>query len=456
MKLNKISTKFFYPLMVACLIGTTPFSSFAQNGEPTSFTVSQAIEYAIKNNVNILNADLDIQISQARINELIGVGLPQVNGSADINNFLEIPTQFVPGEFFDGEPGTFAPVQFGQKYSSSAGISATQLLFDGTYLVGLQASKTYVELAKKNAAQTKIETAVNVSKAYYFVLVAQERFKQLESDLIRLDKLKSDTRALFDNGFVEKIDYDRIELNYNLLESARNQTKRMVDNSYLILKFQMGVDLKTPIALSETIQDLNVDPSIMTKDSIPVSSRNEYAILETQYKLAGLDLKRYRASRMPSLGLFGSLSANASRNEFNIFDPDYKWYPTAVVGVSLSVPIFRGFVISSQAKQARLTQYKVENAFLLLEQSINLEYRNTLTSLQNNIDKLETQKKNRELAREISRVSKIKYDQGVGSNLEVIDAESSLREAETNYFTALLEAIISKIDLDKAAGLIKY
>lgn len=428
----------------------------AQTPAGSGFTVQQAIEYALKNETNVKNAQIETQIAQAKINELIGVGLPQVKGSADINKFIEIPTSFVPGEFFGDEPGTYAPVQFGQNYSASAGLSASQLLFDGSYLVGLQASRTYADLSRKGLQQSKIDVAVNVSKAYYFVLVAEERFKQLESDIQRIAKLKSDTKALFDNGFVEKIDYDRVELNYNLLESARNQTKRVVENSYLLLKFQMGMDLKTPITLTEKIDDVMPDIAVINTDSVQVSSRIEYSILETQHRLTELDVKKNQFSRLPSLVLFGNVSANASRNEFNIFNTDYKWYPTAIIGASLSVPIFGGFQKYAQTKQAKLAQLKVENAFYALEQGIKLEFNNAVTGLKNNIDNLETQKKNRELAREIARVSKIKYDQGVGSNLEVVDAETSLREAEANYYTALLETIISKIELDKASGTIKY
>ena len=428
----------------------------AQTPAGSGFTVQQAIEYALKNETNVKNAQIETQIAQAKINELIGVGLPQVKGTADINKFIEIPTSFVPGEFFGGEPGTYAPVQFGQNYSASAGLSASQLLFDGSYLVGLQASRTYADLSRKGLQQSKIDVAVNVSKAYYFVLVAEERFKQLESDIQRIAKLKSDTKALFDNGFVEKIDYDRVELNYNLLESARNQTKRVAENSYLLLKFQMGMDLKTPITLTEKIDDVMPDIAVINTDSVQVSSRIEYSILETQHRLTELDVKKNQFSRLPSLVLFGNVSANASRNEFNIFNTDYKWYPTAIIGASLSVPIFGGFTKYAQTKQARLSQLKVENAFYALEQGIKLEFNNAVTGLKNNIDNLETQKKNRELAREIARVSKIKYDQGVGSNLEVVDAETSLREAEANYYTALLETIISKIELDKASGTIKY
>lgn len=432
------------------------YNGSAQTPAGSGFTVQQAIEYALKNETNVKNAQIETQIAQAKINELIGVGLPQVKGTADINKFIEIPTSFVPGEFFGGEPGTYAPVQFGQNYSASAGLSASQLLFDGSYLVGLQASRTYADLSRKGLQQSKIDVAVNVSKAYYFVLVAEERFKQLENDIQRIAKLKSDTKALFDNGFVEKIDYDRVELNYNLLESARNQTKRVVENSYLLLKFQMGMDLKTPISLTEKIDDVMPDIAVINTDSVQVTSRIEYSILETQHRLTELDVKKNQFSRLPSLVLFGNVSANASRNEFNIFNTDYKWYPTAIIGASLSVPIFGGFTKYVQTKQARLAQLKVENAFYALEQGIKLEFNNAVTGLKNNIDNLETQKKNRELAREIARVSKIKYDQGVGSNLEVVDAETSLREAEANYYTALLETIISKIELDKASGTIKY
>ncbi len=456
MKSYKIIFKNLRYSYVICFVLIGSFPALAQDAAPLSFTSQQAIEYAIKNNVNIINADLETEISQARVNELIGVGLPQVKGNIDVNDYLEIPTQFVPGEFFNGEPGTYAPVKFGQQYTASAGITATQLLFDGSYIVGLQASKTYVELSRKSSSQTKIEVAANVNKAYYFVLVAEERLKQLNNDLERLAKLKDDTKALYDNGFVEKIDYDRIELSYNLVENSKNQTVRLVENSYNILKFQMGLNQKTDITLTEKIADVSVTATPLEKDSVTVANRIEYSILETQYKLASLDLKRYNATRLPSIGLFGTYSTNASRDEFNFIDSDYKWYPTSIIGGSLSIPIFTGFTINSQAKQARLKQTQVKNSFYLLEQNINLEYENAKTTLQNNILKLEIQEKNRDLAREITRVSKIKYDQGVGSNLEVIDAEASLREAETGYYTALLETIISKIDLDKAAGLIKY
>ncbi|MDQ3050521.1 MAG: TolC family protein [Bacteroidota bacterium] len=456
MKTHAIAKTVYQNLLIVAFSIFSPAMLIAQTTAGSEFSLQQAIDYALKNQVDIKNAQLDAEIARARTNELIAVGLPQVNGTADMNKYLEIPTQFVPAEFFNGEPGTFAPVQFGQPYTASAGINASQLLFDGTYLVGLKAAKTYVELARKGLTSTRIETAVNVSKAYYYVLVTKERAKQLTVDLSRLGKLRDDTKALFDNGFVEKIDADRIALSYNLVESALSQTQRLVTNSYNLLKFQMGMDINTPITLTENIASVNFDTAVTPTDSVNIKSRIEYSILETQHELAGYDLKRYKTARWPSLRAFGNLSTNASRNEFNFFESGYKWYPSSIIGISLSVPIFGGYKIGFQVKQAELNRQKVENSFYTLEQGIKLEHENAMNTFQSNIDQLKTEDKNRNLAREIARISKIKYDQGVGSNLEVIDAESSLRDAEANYYVALLETIISKIDLDKALGNYKY
>jgi outer membrane protein len=443
-----------FVLLILCAAFTS--ATFAQSGSAQPFTLQQAVEFALKNHLNIKNGEIDVEIAKARINELVGVGLPQVTGNAEINKYIELQTQFIPAEFFGGEPGTYAPVQFGQDYSATAGISASQLLFDGSYLIGLKATKIYAELSKKLLTQSKIDVAANVSKAYYYVLVARERLTQLEADLERLNKLKSDTRAMLDNGFIEKIDYDRVELSYNLLESARNQTRRMADNSYNLLRFQMGMSLKSEIELTEKIQDVNLESALVSAEPVDWKSRIEYDVMQTRYVLTGLDHKRYKSLRYPSLVLFGGLSANASRDDFTIFDPGYKWYPSSLVGVSLTMPIFGGFQKSAQVKQAYLTNKKIENALFTLEQSITLEHQSAITNLQNSLDRLQTQTKNRELARDIARVSKIKYDQGVGSNLEVIDAETSLREAESNYYTSLLEAIVAKIDVDKASGKLKY
>ncbi|MFM2155675.1 MAG: hypothetical protein RL516_424 [Bacteroidota bacterium] len=421
----------------------------------SSFSLKQAIEFAMNNQPNVKNALLDEAIAKKKVDEITGIGTPQINASADINKFIEIPTSFVPAEFFGGNAGEFFGVQFGQPYTASAGVTATQLLFDGSYLVGLQASKTYMELSRKATVQTKTETAVNVSKAYYGALVADARLLIIDANIERVTKLFSDTKALNDNGLVEKIDVDRLELSLNNLKVEKEKVERFKLLSYALLKFQMGYNNANALTLTDKL-----DESILAVTALPDSAdytkRPEYGLINVQRQLQALDLKRIKAGYLPSLVAFGNASTNASRNDFNIFNTDYRWFPSVIAGLKLNVPIWDGLQRKSQIAQSKLTLQKVDNSMTLMKNGFALDYENAKTSYQNNLASLKIVKKNQTLANEISRVSKIKYESGVGSSLELIDAESSVKEADANYFNTLYETIISKIDLDKSTGTITF
>lgn len=444
--------KFFFKKILFLRILFFATHAEAQQGGSYSFTLQQAVDYGYANQATTKNSAIDTEIAQKRINELIGVGLPQISGSAEINKFIEIPTSFVPAEFFGGNPGEYFPVKFGQPYSSSIGLSASQLVFDGSYLVGLQASKTYAELSRKNLQQSRIETAAVISKAYYNVLVMNERVALLNANVERVGKLKSDTKAMYDNGFVEKIDNDRIELTYNNIVIEKQKAERFAATALNLLKFQMGMTLDSQLELADKLETNVFDENIPADENIDASKRIEYGILQTQKHLQELDLKRHRFEYLPSLVAFGSLSANASRNEFDFFDTDRRWFPTAIVGAKLSVPIFDGLQKAARISQAKLTLKKIDNGFNSLEQGIKLETQNSKNQLLSSAESLKLQRKNRELAQEVARVSKIKYDQGIGSNLEVVNAETLLKESETNYYGALYDALIAKIDYAKATG----
>jgi outer membrane protein TolC len=421
----------------------------------SSFSLKQAIEFAMINQPNVKNAQLDESIAKNKVEEIIGIGTPQINASADINKFIEIPTSFVPAEFFGGRSGEFFAVQFGQLYTASAGITATQLLFDGSYIVGLQASKTYMELSRKSTIQTKTETAVNVSKAYYGALVADASLLIIDANIERVKKLYNDTKALNDNGLVEKIDVDRLELAINNLKVEKEKVERFKLLSYALLKFQMGFANSKALTLTDKL-DESVLVVTNLADSIDYTKRPEYGVVNIQRQLQALDLKRMKAGYLPSLVAFGTASANASRNDFNIFNTDYRWFPTVIAGLRLNVPIWDGLQRKSQISQSKLTLEKVDNAMRLMKNGFALDYENAKATYSNNLSSLKIVKKNQDLAKEISRVSKIKYESGIGSSLEVIDAESSVKEADANYFNTLYETIISKIDLDKSTGTITF
>ncbi len=439
---------------ISCLSVGTVSVLFAQDTSNVhSFSLQQAIEYAYQNQSAVLNAVLDERIAKKKINEITGMGLPQINASFDLKDFLELPTQLIPAEFFGGLPGTYMPIQFGTQYNATAGFEASQLIFNSSYLVGLQASKTFQGLSRKNVKRTKIETAVAVSKAYYTVLVNKKRLELLEANVTRLQKILDDTKVLYDNGFVEKIDLDRLTVNYNNLLTEKGKIQKLMKIGNNLLKFQMGMDINTGLILTDDLENIDLQTEIFI-EKFSYADRVEYSLLETQKRLMTLDLKKNKMSYLPSLFAYGSLSFQAQRNEFDIFDfgSGNEWYKMSIIGVTLTVPIFDGFQKNACIQQSKLELLKIDNNSKTLKQGIDLEFANAKTSLENALATLESQKKNMQLAEEVTKVAKTKYDQGVGSNLEILNAETDLKAAQTNYLNALYDAVIANIDLKKAMG----
>ncbi|MFL5764520.1 MAG: TolC family protein [Bacteroidia bacterium] len=438
--------------------GWISLGAFAQTKDSAksySFSLQQAVDFAMQNQKDVKNALIDEEIAHQKVNEIAGMGLPQINSSIDVKDFIEIPTSFIPAEFFGGPPGSFAPVKFGTQYQASAGFDASQLLFSGDYFLGLKASKVFVELSKRSTQRTKVEVSAAVSKAYYTVLVNEERMKLMDANIARVKKLMDDTKALFDNGLVEKIDYDRLTVTYNNLVVEQEKIKRLLEVGSYLLKYQMGMEINTQLTLTDKLEDVKLDAASAPTDKFDYSKRAEYGLFETQFKLAKLDVKRNKFSYLPTAVLYGAYSTNAQRNEFNFFDTKLPWYPTALVGGKITMPIFTGLQRNARLQQAKLKLMQSENNMDFMKKSIDLELAASATTLQNASASLETQKKNITIAEDVARVAKLKYEQGVGSNLEVITAETALKEAQTNYYSAVFDAIIAKIDFDKANGTLK-
>lgn len=423
---------------------------------PAAFSLQQAVDYALQNHRDVKNAVLEEQIAKQKVNEITGMGLPQINSSFDVKDFLEIPVSLVPGEFFGGEPGSFFPVKFGTKYQATAGFDASQLLFSGEYILGLKASKVFVELSTKSTQRSRIDITSAVTKAYYTVLVSQERMQLMDANIARLKKTLDDTKAFLDNGLAEKIDVDRLTVTYNNLLVEHEKVSRLLSLGNYLLKFQIGMDMKANLTLTDKLADFKFDPAAqINPEKFDYEKRVEYGLFQTQFKLAELDLKRNRVAYLPTAAAYGALSGGAYRETFSIFSTAYGWYPTAVIGAKVTMPIFTGLQRHSKTQQAKLKLEQAQNNVDFIKQSIDLELASTQTTLQNAAAAYSIQKKNIEIAEEVVRVAKIKVDQGVGSNLELVTAETDLKEAQTNYFNALFDALVSKVDFDKANGNIK-
>lgn len=426
----------------------------SSDGSRHDFNLQECIDYAFQHQDSIKNAELDIESAEYRVKGAIGMGFPQISGTANLQDFLKIPTQLLPGEIF-GQPGVFIPVRFGVKYQSSIGVNVNQILFDGTYLVGLHASKTYKELSQRNLIRTQIATRIAISKAYYQVLVGGEQLKLIDANLNQLKQQLNETIQLNEQGFAEKIDVDRLRVLYNNLTTDRTNSIRMLALSYQILKFQMGMPVRDVLLIRDKIENISMENEgqLVKDDSTAYKNRIEYKLLETAKALNELQVKRYKNENLPKLSAFGNHNFSYQDDSFKkLFNTNY---PSTIIGLTLNIPIFSGFQQLNKIRQAKIEVQKSQNNLEAAENGIDLQIDQARTQYNNGLESLTNQKSNIELAQEVLRVSKIKYEEGVGSSIEVTQAQTALQEAENNYIQALFTVLISKVDLEAALGIIK-
>ena len=440
-------------VIVMVFFSTIVTTAQTKTAEAVAFNLQQAIDYAMTNNTRLQNANLDNEIGKNKVKEVIGMGLPQISASGTLTDMELIQNVFIPANAFNpiAPADVVVPLGFGVQYSSSASITASQLIFSNTFLLGVEAAKTYQQLLQKAGTRTKIETIAAVSKAYYSVLVNEERMSLLNANIDRLKKLSEDTKALNENGIVEKLDVDRITLAYTSLLVEKEKVERLFGLSLVLLKYQMGLDQSAQLTLTDKISSINFQ-SETTAEKPNYSGRIEYSLAETQKRAAYIQYKSDKLSFLPTLAAFANLGSNTGGIKFDLYNSDKLWKGFAIIGATLNVPIFSGGQKHYKTQQSKLGLTKAENDLKFVQQSIDLDFASATIQLQNATASLETQKKNIELAEEVSKVSKLKYEQGIGSNLEVLNAETSLKEAQTNYFSALYDALIAKVDYQKANG----
>lgn len=423
------------------------------------FTLQQAIDYAYKNSPSHQNSELDLKMAVYRKKEIAGSGLPQVAGSFDFKDYLELPTSLFPLSAFNpmAPPDAFAAVRFGLQYNATAGFNASQLIFSSDYLFGLKAAKEFINLSKINIQRSKSELVSQVTKAYYGVLVNNERLNLLNSNVERLEKTLTEVKAYNQQGFVELIDVERLEVAYNNLQVEKEKVNQLLRIGENLLKFQMGYPISESIALSDSLnltEDLNKELSSL---NVNYSNRSDFQLLSSQQSLYELDLKRLKWGYLPTVAAYGAYQYNTQRPDVNIFESDKsnpikQWYKVGLIGVTVNLNVFDGFQRHYKIQQAKITALKNQNNLKNLEMAAQLETSVASISFNNSLKSLNANKRNMELAKHVYDVAQKKYSQGVGTNLEIINAQTSLREAETNYYNSLYEMLIYKTDYLKATG----
>jgi len=433
------------------LIILLSFPVFAQQKQDAgkenyNFSIKQAIDYALGHKDSVLNARLDEKIAAQKMREITGLGLPQVNANAEFDQYFDKPITIVPGSFIHSP--TDIAVSFLKTYSTTIGGSFSQLIFDGSYIVGLQAAKTYQQLSTYSTKRTAIDVIASVSKAYYGVVIGAKRIQALDINIEKLKKTYEDTKEMNKQGFVEQLDVQRLEVALNNLEVEKKNSANLISLTMYLLKFQMGMPIDADLSLTDSLPNSFPVPAVETVD---YKTRIEYKLVNTQKELNLLDMKRNQFGYFPSLVGFGSLSRNTINDQIDFFG---KWYYTGLWGLKLNVPIFDGFQKDARIQQTKLNDLKIQNSMFTLENGINLQVRQASLMYQNNYEALEIQKRNLNLAKEIAHVTTIKYQQGVGTNLELVNAEADLKTAEINYFSALYDLSVAQIDLQKAKGIL--
>lgn len=444
-----------WTLRLALFMGLAWCSMLAEAQTPTptkhEFTIQQALDYASKNNVQVKNALLNIQIQKQTNREITASALPSVTGSVGATKYLELPVSLLPGEIVGQPAGTYIPVRFGTNYNANATLQVQQLLFDGQVFIGLRARETSIQFQTMNKEVTEEAIRTNIYKIYYQLVVSKTQIELLDANIDRLLKLEHDTRELYKNGFAEKLDLDKIAVQVANLQTEKEKALNGISIGYLGLKTLMGMPVADSLVLTDKLSDDEIKNGLLMDTVFNYSERKDYQYMQLGKKLNEFNIKRYQLSYLPTVSLTGAYTKNAQRNKFDLFGKG-DWFTTSYIGLNISVPIFDGLAKDSRIKKARLELQQTENQLDNMRITIDNEVLQARINFKTAVTTMDFQKKNMQLAESVYQQTKKKYEVGTGSNTEITAAQTDLVTAQTNYINALYSAIIARVDFLKATG----
>lgn len=445
-----------------------------QAQEKLNYSLKDCISFALNNQSSIKNAILDEQIQLEKNKEIVGMTRPQIKATGQFQYLFIVPKSRLDANAFNfGSSFSFFKIdtpaymaylntpkdkyseaKFGLPLNMSLGVQASQILFDAGVLVALKARQGLIDLTKLNTKRTEEEIKVNVSKAYYNCVIANERVKLLDENIKLLASVEDMTRKLFTEGFAEKIDADRLTVQKNNLINEKEKVQNLIELGNAVLKFQMGMPLEQNIKLTEELTIEAVKKDLEVDRVIDYNNRVEMNLMQAAKKLNTLDLERHQKSYLPTVVAVvnGSLATQtiAFKELFTL-----PYFPTGAFVLSASMPLYDGNSRKARVRQTKISILKNENDMEMFKQAVDLESGNAKTQLKNSLMSLDNQQKNIDLAQKVYDITQKKYKEGLGTNIEILQAETQLKEAKINYYNSLYDAIIAKIDFQKSLGLLK-
>ncbi|MFN0082830.1 MAG: TolC family protein [Ferruginibacter sp.] len=466
---NKTTVNTFFAFLMILIMSF--WIGDASGQASNNFSIKQSVEFALQNSISVKNALIDLQIQKQTNREIASAALPQVNGSLSGNYFPNVAVQSFPNfisratygvllqeSVKDGNGNTivapndfgFVQAQFGTKYTANAGLDFSQLLFDGQVFVGLQALSASIDFQRKKIAVTEELIKVNIYKIYYQLVVAKVQLTSLDANIERFEKLLSDTKEIYKQGFAEKLDIDKVSVQLNNLKTEKVKLESQINAGNTGLKFLMNMPQKDTLVLTDTLNE-DILKSDIPDNNYNYSDRKEFQLLEVGKKLGEYNIKRFKSSYLPTVALYGSYNKNAQRNQFNFFN-NGQWFTSSQIGLKISIPIFDGFAKSARVSKAKLELEQTNNNIEQLKANIDNDIAQATLSFTTSLITINNQSKNKELAEKVYNTTKIKYEQGLGNNQEIYNAQAELKIAQNNYYSALYDAIIAKIDYQQATG----
>lgn len=419
-----------------------------------NLTIDEAVSYALENNVNVKKAKIDQTIAQQKVKETVGIGLPQVNGQVRYLNG-ENQVQLVDVSNFNNTfpKGTIVPLNFGLPHNFNAGLSVTQLLFNGSYIVGLESAKTYKETASLIKEKTDVSIKEAVMMMYAGILATEENIKTLEENKKVLEKNLNDTKQVYKTGLTELQSVEQLEYSYKNLSTVIDNLKRTKDKLNVGLKYLIGYPLEEKLVLSSSFDEvLDKNKQLIARDSFDFSNHVDLKLKQNQVRINQLLLKLEKSKALPSLAAFFNPSYVSGGYDFKPFSSD--WFYSSNFGIQIDIPVFSGLQRHWKTEQAKLNLVKAQLDKEDAEKQLQSEYYQKATDYENALASYNTAEDLVKLSSEIYRKQNVKFKEGLGTSFELSQAENQLYEAQTKYYQAAIELIQAKVQLDKAKGIL--
>lgn len=415
------------------------------------FSLKQSIDYALANQEQLKNLDIDRQLAEKKINEAYAALFPQIKGVLDVRDNFVLPTSVIPASAFGGPADQYRAVQFGQKYNGTAALDATWTLYDPTFYPSLKSQKINNEVAENNKKVQENQILLNVNRAYYSALLSKERIALAQSNLDKNKKVYEDTRTLYENNQSQDLDMTRAKLNYENQLPELKRAQQLYEQSLFMLKYQMGYPADSALILTDTLllKQLSSTLQEVAPGTEGPGSRPEYKTLKYQQAQEIINIRKSRLAYLPTVSLYGYAGAQAFRPKFDMFSGNATWYGVSYVGFKISVPVFDGMLKSVQTQESKLMLTRKQNEIRAFEKQYSYELQNARINVANALSNVEIRKNNIKSAESLVAVTQTRYNDGLVTYKDVVDSGNTLLDAQTGYFNALYDYISAKLEYDK-------